>query len=137
MSMEGEFRSHHESTWHQSFSTISLICALFSPRFWYVIAETMGYQNGVLCFSIRCWDHIEIFNRKLKLKIFEGIIRWCVRSIRIIRWYVTKSTYHLLISSRFLFIYLFILPRICSQDISRTDKPIVMNFSTMIDLSLT
>ena len=108
MSMEGEFRTHHESTWHQSFSTISLICALFSPRFWYVIAETMGYQNGVLCFSIRCWDHIEIFNRKLKLKIFEGIIRWCVRSIRIIRWYVTKSTYHLLISSRFLFIYLFI-----------------------------
>ena len=69
--MEGEFRSHYESTSHQSFSTISLICAFFSPKFGYVIAETMGYKNGVLCFSIRCWDHVEIFNRKVKLQILK------------------------------------------------------------------
>ena len=71
MSMEGEFCSYLESTWHSSMSTIFLMCALFSPKFGYVIAETMGYQNGVLCFSIRCWDHIEIFNLKLKLQILK------------------------------------------------------------------
>ena len=71
MSMEGEFRSHHESTWHSSMSTIYLMRALFSPKFGYVIADTMGYKNGVLCFSISCWDHIGILNRKLKLQILK------------------------------------------------------------------
>ena len=52
-------------------STIFLICALFSLKFGYVIAETMGYKNGVLCFLIRCWDHVEIFNQKLKLQILK------------------------------------------------------------------
>ena len=36
-----------------------------------------------------------------------------------------------------LFLLLFILPRICSQDISRTDKAIVMQLAMMIDPSLT
>ena len=74
MSMEGEFRSHHESTWHSSMSTIYLMCALFSLKFGYVIAETMGYKNGVLCFLIRCWDHVGIFNRKLKLQILKKLL---------------------------------------------------------------
>ena len=72
-----------------------------------------------------------------------------------------KYTYHLLISSRFSYYYYYlgdtyvdvspfdfvkifiiyllfiILPRICSQDISRLNKAIVMKLSMMIDLSLT
>ena len=65
MSMEGEFRSHHQSAWHSSMSTIYLMCALFSTKLGYVIAETMGYKNGLLCFLIGCWDHVEILDRKL------------------------------------------------------------------------
>ena len=38
----------------------------------------------------------------------------------------------------FFIIFIFIiLPRICSQDISRLNKAIIMNLSLMIDLSLT
>ena len=37
-------------------------------------------------------------------------------------------TYHLLISSRLFFLSLFILPQICSHDISRLDKAIIVTY---------
>ena len=74
MLMEGEFRSHHESTWHCCLSSISLILALFSPKCWYVIAETMDCRKRAFCCMVRCWNHVEIFNWKLKLRLCQAFV---------------------------------------------------------------
>ena len=87
ISMEGEFRSLHESTWHSSLSTISLIRALFYPKFWYVIAETMGYKNGVLCFFNQMLGSCRNFQLKVEIAHFLELCR-----ISFIRWSVNDRS---------------------------------------------
>ena len=60
--MEGDFLAKPKSALQCSLRRISLIFAPFSPRFQYVVAETMGFVAYDLRFLIRCRDHAQILN---------------------------------------------------------------------------
>ena len=60
--MEGDFLAKPKSALLCCLRRISLIFAPFSPRFQYVVAETVRFVGYDLRFLIRCQDHAEILN---------------------------------------------------------------------------
>ena len=84
---------------------LSYVCSVFS-QIWVCYSWDHGLSKRCTLFFDQMLGSYRNFQSKVEIANFEGIIRWCVQSIRIIRWYVTKSTYHLLISSRFLLLFL-------------------------------
>ena len=71
--MGGDFFWKHESAWQCSLSRISLIFARFSPKFQYVIVDTMAFRKCGLRFLIRCPEHGQIFNWKFNCKHIKGL----------------------------------------------------------------
>ena len=59
-SMGHNFFSKLDSTFPSFTSNISVVLALFSLSFEYVVAETIGYQKCDVYFSIRYRDHAHI-----------------------------------------------------------------------------
>ena len=71
-SMGDAFFPKPESAWHCSLSNISVVLNQFSPKFQYVVAETISYRQRGLRFLIRCREHGQIFNSKLQFEIEEN-----------------------------------------------------------------
>ena len=66
ISIRDDYFEKPESACQCSLSCISVIFARFSPKFQYVVAKTLGYRKCHLHFSIRRWDHVQIFVWKSK-----------------------------------------------------------------------
>ena len=115
---------------------LSYVCSVFS-QIWVCYSWDHGLSKRCTLFFDQMLGSYRNFQSKVEIANFEGIIRWCVQSIRIIRWYVTKSNVSPFDFVKIFIIIPIILPRFCSQDISRLNKAIVMKLSMMIDLSLT
>ena len=89
----------------------------------------MGYKNGVLCFLIRCWDHVRIFNRKLKLQILKKLLgdtyEVYVSTIDFVKIFIIHKK-----------LLLFFLEFVRKKSQERI-KPIVMKLAMMMDPGLT
>ena len=93
MSMEGDFFLLSDNLHSVSFVCISVVFTRFSPKFVYVVAETVCYQQYDIYFWFRWWDHGENFDWKWEVRIgrrlFQiyvlcvcgsAVIYWCGRS---------------------------------------------------------